>query len=404
MLVDFKVTNFRSFNGTVDFSMETGEKLRKFSKTNTFKTKHGSLLKNAVVFGGNANGKTNLLIAMRFLRQLLISPTVSNLQNLPTDTFGYNDGNTEFDITFIKNEKKYRYQLTYNQNIVISESLKINDKIYLSRLDNEIVSVPNDLKPLIKGLRENQLLLFFAQASNDAEATAAFSWFIEDLVFVDTDVISIERFKSLNKPEFKEKFLSFLQAADFNIIDVEVLEKKVQTPQVNFKLVDNIVSEANHNYVDMTVYELYSTHSAKNGEFKLFFDNESSGTKVFIVLAFYILQNELANKVLLIDEFDRSFHVELAQALMTIFNSEKQGNQFVLTTHELALMDYNLRPDQIWFAEKNRYGETELFSVFDFDDKGLKRSDFGYKKRYLEGRYGASQIINMKALKDSWEG
>ena len=115
-----------------------------------------------------------------------------------------------------------------------------------------------------------------------------------------------------------------------------------------------------------------------------------------MVLALYILNN--TNKTLLIDEFDRSYHLELAKALLKLINSEKQTNQFILTTHELSLMDTNLRQDQIWFAEKNRFGETELFSVFDFDDPGLKRSDFNYKKRYLEGLYGATQMVNTDLL------
>jgi len=57
-----------------------------------------------------------------------------------------------------------------------------------------------------------------------------------------------------------------------------------------------------------------------------------------------------------------------------------------------------LRQDQIWFAEKNRFGESELFSIFDFDDPALKRSDFNYKRRYLEGVYGATQLVNKKLL------
>lgn len=76
---------------------------------------------------------------------------------------------------------------------------------------------------------------------------------------------------------------------------------------------------------------------------------------------------------------------ELPESLLDLFNHENQTNQFIVTTYELSLMDYNLRQDQIWFAEKNQYGETELFSIYDFEDIGLKRSDFGYKKRYLEG-------------------
>jgi AAA15 family ATPase/GTPase len=120
-------------------------------------------------------------------------------------------------------------------------------------------------------------------------------------------------------------------------------------------------------------------------------------------LALYILKNENSGKVLLIDEFDRSFHIELAEALLDVFTNERQKNQFILTTHELSLMDYHLRQDQIWFAEKNEYGETELFSIYDFEDVALSRSDFGYKKRYLEGRFGGSQIINHSVLLEVME-
>ncbi|KRL83419.1 AAA family ATPase [Ligilactobacillus apodemi] len=201
------------------------------------------------------------------------------------------------------------------------------------------------------------------------------------------------------EPNFKNKFLKFLRAADFNIVDVEVKERNVLRPGIRFDLDGELLlSKEDDAYV--TVYDVYTTHRAKEGSFQVHFDNESTGTKAFMFLALYILHNENAKKVLLIDEFDRSFHLELAEALLDVFTHEKQSNQFILTTHELSLMDHNLRQDQIWFAEKNEYGETELSSIYDFDDVFLNRGDFGYKKRYLEGRFGATQIVNHSALLD----
>ena len=153
-----------------------------------------------------------------------------------------------------------------------------------------------------------------------------------------------------------------------------------------------------------TIYEVYTTHQSAHGTFQLDFNNESSGSKAFMFLALYILKNKNNGKVLLIDEFDKSFHLELAEALLDVFHHDKQVNQFILTTHELALMDYNLRQDQIWFADRNQFGETELFSIYDFDDDALKRSDFGYKKRYLEGRFGATQLVAKSVLQEVMEG
>lgn len=100
-------------------------------------------------------------------------------------------------------------------------------------------------------------------------------------------------------------------------------------------------------------------------------------------LALYFLSN--TKKVLLIDEFDRSYHLELAKALISLINNKEQTNQFILTSHELSLMDTKLRQDQIWFAEKNQFGESELFSIFDFDDKELKRGILIIRKDILRG-------------------
>ena len=212
------------------------------------------------------------------------------------------------------------------------------------------------------------------------------------------------KFKALENRKFKNRFLHFLQAADFNIIDVEIKERIKNVPNfIQKKLNSDEDDPSDIDLVPQKFYDVYCKHKSERGSFSIFLNNESTGTKVFIFLALYILSN--SKKTLLIDEFDRSYHLELAKALLSLINSTEQTNQFILTTHELSLMDCKLRQDQIWFAEKNRFGESELFSLFDFDDSSLKRSDFNYKKRYLEGRYGATQIVNsellMEALKEN---
>src|SRR5699024_2611407 len=121
----------------------------------------------------------------------------------------------------------------------------------------------------------------------------------------------------------------FLRAADFNITDVEVKERQEKSAnfQLNFNEGQPLIQE--NGEITTTVYDVYMTHQAENKSFQIHFNNESTGTKVFIFLGLYILQNKNEGKVLLIDEFDRSFHMELAEALLDMFNHEKQKNQFI---------------------------------------------------------------------------
>jgi len=405
MLVEFKISNYRSFKNEQVFSMQTGKRLTKYQESNTIIMGKEKLLKSSLLFGANANGKTNLLTALSMLKNLILHPTTDEIQKLRTDSFGYNKRNTTFEITFIKNENEYNYTLEYNSKEIVNEVLISNKKTVFSRNRQKVEHIPNQLVQLTANVRKNQLLLYFAQQNNEKYSKEAYSWFVEDLVFVNTDRIQNIKFKSLKNERFKNRFLHFLQAADFNIVDVDVKERVENVPNPKFLLKklnsDDDDSGEIDELIPSTFYDIYCTHKSEKGSFLVYFNNESTGTKVFMFLALYILSN--SKKTLLIDEFDRSYHLELAQALLALINSATQTNQFVLTTHELSLMDCNLRQDQIWFAEKNRFGESELFSLFDFDDPALKRSDFNYKKRYLEGRYGATQIINEKLLLEALE-
>lgn len=391
MLINFKVTNFRSFKEEVEFSMEKGSYLRKFKDAIIEKNNY-KLLKSAVIFGANANGKTNLLLAINLLQRIILIPSWGEEYPLPSDTFAGNDEATKFKIEFLKNEKKFTYELSYNKDEIEYEELTENSKIVFKRIGQEYLVIPEKLKYIKDTVIRNQNLLHVAQKNNVEEAKIAYSWFLNNLIATDTEEINTNDFKLLKEDEFKNKFLNFLRAADFNIVDVEVKEIKLSKPETSLLLQKSDI-----------VYELFLKHKSEEGVFELHYSNESTGTRAFIILALQILKNNNSNKVILIDEFDRSFHAELAESLIDLFNHKNQTNQFILTTHKLSLMDNDLRQDQIWFAEKDVHGVTDLFSIYDFDSKELKRKDISYKRRYLDGRFGAIQIINKSQLLDFME-
>jgi len=220
----------------------------------------------------------------------------------------------------------------------------IDNVIHFEREQQKFVKMPRIIADQANKIRKNQLLLFFAQAQNDPEAIAAYTWFNQDLIFADTTLREDARIltlkASLKDTAFKERFLAFLKYADFNITDIDVL--------------DNLPKSSSDFSYHLWPYNVIITHTDEQGnEFKLNMLAESSGTAKFIAVALELLLNNLDDtKVIVFDEFNRSFHQELSQALLHLINRKSQNNQFILTTHELSLMNGGLRSDQIYFAQK----------------------------------------------------
>lgn len=162
-----------------------------------------------------------------------------------------------------------------------------------------------------------------------------------------------------------------LQAADFNISDIEVRENERVLP--GYQALPNELHEPRK----YKFYDVYVTQPRERRSVYDRFGGESTGTQIFMVLVLYLLNSLVLyllnskGKTLLVDEFNQSYHLALAQALLQLINSSAQTNQFILTTHTLSLMDCDLWQDQIWLVEKNRFGESNLVSLYDFDNPEL---------------------------------
>ena len=68
MLIGFKVKNFRSFNELQHFSMVAG-KTRNFPN-HLIENKNLKLLKFSSLYGANASGKSNFILAMDLAKKL----------------------------------------------------------------------------------------------------------------------------------------------------------------------------------------------------------------------------------------------------------------------------------------------------------------------------------------------
>lgn len=413
MLIDFTFSNFRSFKDEAVLSAETGERLYKYKKTNTFSNLKVPVLKNLLIFGPNGAGKSQIFHAMELMRHIVMNGgTQAVTDELPYDPFKFSKDNeqpTKFEVRFEKDNIVYEYSFSYDSEHIISEQLKTTRKkettVFFSCQNGKVIQAPDDLKDAGQHLRKNALFLFIAQQQNDLVAAQVYRWFTQDIVFVEPNVgIQPEYLKLMQNSEIKKEVVSFLNFADFNISDIVVHDVPFPlTPQAANIIFQNISKKQ----IPKTIPRLFTIHKSygKNGQVigseELPLSAESVGTqKLFVIVLAMIYAQVTGNgKTIFIDEFDDSLHFELANALVRIFNSTVNNNQYIITTHTYKMLDSGIRVDQIYFVEKDFRGCSDLKSAFDFtDSRGNARRDARFAKKYIEGRYGAVPVIDTQSL------
>ena len=419
MIVDFTVENFRSFKNQEILSAEAGERLRKYNASNTLMISKTRLLKNLLLFGPNGSGKSNMLIALKLMKQMILNDPVNVTQKLPYQPFAFSNDQgkpTLFQIDFFYEDTEYQYRFSYNAEKILSESLKIRPprhskfKVYFERSKSKDF-VPQSLRQILKQTKQNSLLLYNAQKNNDQPAINVMKWFSENLIFFDDFQVNENMLEMVNQPDIKNAIIEFLQFADFNIEDVTVEKIAVPPMPQEFKKIlnqigGNVQLPTTQSRL-FTIHKVYDANGKVVGKRQWDLNSESLGTqKIFLIaLALLYARKYGDNKTLIFDEFDDSLHVELSKNLIRIFNSTENMNQIISTTHELQLLDQNLRVDQIYLFEKDFEGISTLGSIFDFDDSRNKgRTDIGYMKRYIKGKYGAYPQIELEEMREALKG
>jgi AAA15 family ATPase/GTPase len=159
--------------------------------------------------------------------------------------------------------------------------------------------------------------------------------------------------------------------------------------------VSNVVVE------DGKVYKktLVTIHTAKNGDdVEMNMNLESDGTRrliEYMPLLYSILRQE---KVLVIDEIERSIHPIMIKTIMSKISEDPHAKgQLIFTTHESCLLDLSIfRPDEIWFTQKDVDQSTRMYPLSDFNIHKTANVENGY----LNGRYGGIPFLsNLTDLK-----
>lgn len=109
MLIKISVENFKSFDKKEELSMLSSSKIQT-NKSHRLKIKQTTLLKNAVVYGSNASGKSNLVTAGAFIRNVLMEGLpVGSVNDFCRNNMKNKDRESVFEILFTVGDTFYAY-------------------------------------------------------------------------------------------------------------------------------------------------------------------------------------------------------------------------------------------------------------------------------------------------------
>jgi hypothetical protein len=447
MLIEFRIGNFRSFDEPQTFSLVASSDAR--HPDNCIPFGKLQLLKSAAIYGANASGKSNLIKAIDFMRRfILYSATTMNVGDvIPVVPFQLNPDSrgkaSFFEAQFVVGEVRYQYGFTATSKRVQDEWLiaypKGRAQHLLERsfdLESQQTTwtfrgeLQKEAKLLKERTRDNGLVLSRGAELNVAPLTRVFLWFRQKTSVLDLSVspaalIDQTARRLKEDAAFRERVLRLIRHADMGISDLEVTEEprsycfSGSVPTLTFggnalvstengptsgmisgttftnfaaPMISVTASTNPFAFSPPTAYTIRSVHRLPDGEAVRFdfLEVESNGTQRFFALVGPWLNALEQGTLLVIDELDCSLHPLLTRNLVELFqtrDANPKGAQLVFSTHDSVLMDLELfRRDQIWIVEKDRAEASQLFSLYDFEEK--PRNNEAVERGYLAGRFG----------------
>jgi AAA15 family ATPase/GTPase len=458
MLIRFNIKNFLSFADRKDvktgkpvsqeFSMIPGRMRTKMEHIDI--NGKQDLLKFSAVYGANAAGKSNLVKAFRFVKEMVktgVMPAGASEQYCKVGEM--NRGKSSyFELEILLGEKSYSYgfEIILNTGIIVSEwlcDISTSREIYLFKKEaaeskyefagglekiKDLTVLANSFGvsgSLFLSLINKNMAGFYEKNPQAGILSVVYDWITKNLdVFYPEQPLGNASFLA-SSTSFDE-ISKLLKAFGTGIVKVKPvpvpLEKTFgqMPPEVRAILLKQIegnvqaarikaaakkkkfewtgmIRDKNdifllktENEHELAAYSIEFEHPFRDGIVPFKIADESDGTaRLFDLLEILVSK---AEKTYVIDELDRCLHPSLTyQFVKTFFESVKNRHvQLVVTTHESRLMDFDLlRRDEIWFVDKRKTGESDMYSLEEYNTRFDQKVD----KAYLEGRYGGVPVF-----------
>lgn len=407
MLLSFRVSNHRSIR------QEQQLNLHPVYDDDRPKDTAWEAVPVAGVFGANASGKSNLLNALQYMARMVVSshrdaepdggirrhPFVLDEQAKSEPSWYIAD--------LLLSGVRYTYGFAVDDDRVIEEWLDSHPKgrkrqLFSREGDDFQAGASQDTQELglVESITEpNVLFLSLAARSRQQDFRPVYDWFRNHLQFRRESIrhSSVGVLLALETSDRHPEIMRLLQAADLGIEDfgVERVPLNEEPPDRRYRggWVQYGRAEKGNELVRPWV-----GHRGRNGVVQVDLHDESAGTRALLEQAPRFLSVLREGGTFVVDEIDASLHSLLTARLIGLFQNPETnplGAQLIFTTHDPSLLGRRdgediLKRDQIWFTEKNEFGETSLYSLADFKP----RKDENRERRYLGGSYGGVPFID----------
>lgn len=374
------------------------------------------LYKLGILYGSNASGKSNMLIAMNEVFRLLIMPksdaTVGIGGCIPFVLT--KDEPTEMHVSFYADGIRYDYDVKFNGKHILNEALyyypnKSKSLFYERSFVGENVQADikfgASLKLQVKtqeSIRENTLnnhsVLSVCRKAALKEDIAPFNtlhaWIMSNYHDVDGDVKKglVEILKDAYSNPKKRKFYNtMLQKADLNILEyLPVVEDRFVPNDFRERIQkENIPEEMKDVLLKPTTDSITFLNHSDNGDFDIPLRWQSKGTQKYIRILDALYDLITSPHVYYLDELGEDLHNDLLYYYLNVFIFNSDKSQLVITSQETTLLLQDMINENrgvVWFVEKNK--ETASSEYARGDSFGLHKNLSLYNS-YRIGRLGA---------------
>jgi AAA15 family ATPase/GTPase len=375
MLTKIEIENFKSFKNKtiVDFRSTNYKILRERNVS------QDGILKGGIFVGANASGKTNIILSLRLLLELLFSEKLTNIGTYKCLFSKNTNIKLHYEFQFDENMIDYNIEYDTRKKFMV-ETLLVNNKVMLDRMGENAKSYITD----------NQL---FTDVDKDSLLLRSIYF---NTKFSNNDILK-KWFKYLLNSVYLDGFLRIgVNPSNNNLGLKEYLESN------GIEDINSFFREYNFNqlieYSETSIGNLVSinTEGEKNIFFKrdgigepIPFGMESLGNKNLLNMlpAFFHVIKE--GGMLIIDEFSSAFHNELEELLIRYFMEKSKKSQIIIVSHSTNLLSNSIfRPDQEYAVEfKGADG-----SVINRFSNEKPREAQNIEKMYVSGVFGGKPV------------
>ena len=395
MLLRFQFSNFRSFRSEQELSMFPVH--AKPGLTDP-------ALPAAAIYGANASGKTNVIRALKFMRDAVANSHATWKPDalIPREPFAGDEGGatpSQFIVDFLLEGTRHQYGFKVTSDAVVEEWLHVYPKgkrqtwfVRQSETDFTFGSKFKGENETIRGLtRRNSLFMSAAAQNNHELLSPIYRWFSRSIRLVTGSRALLQEQSAafFKENELLDQLREQVSLADLGVVDVRLSERPGQLNLLGPGKTS--IGELMRRMMPTPEFQLFHRLGAKTVPFEN--EQESAGTLAYLALLGPVLETLGRGGILCIDELDASLHPLLAIEIIKWFNASSKSAssaQLIFTAHDTNLLSAGvLDRDQIWFTEKDHEGESHLYPLSDFKTRKQENLERGY----LQGRYGAIPLI-----------